>query len=168
MNEPAPSRSQQVVGLVGWLLVCFGTSAVGALATVNAGAFYESLVRPAWAPPAWLFGPIWTSLFLCMAIAAWLVWRSQAPRAARKLALQLFVAQLAFNALWSWLFFAWRLGAAALLEVLLLWLSIAATAAAFWRVSRPAGLLLLPYLLWVAFAAALNQALWRANPQWLG
>lgn len=168
MNPAALSRPRQIAGLAGWLLLCFGTSAVGALATVSAGTFYESLVRPPWAPPAWLFGPVWTSLFLCMAIAAWLVWRSPGPPASRTLALWLFVAQLALNAIWSWLFFAWRLGAIALLEVLVLWLLIAATAATFRRVSRPAALLMVPYLLWVAFAATLNAALWRANPQWLG
>lgn len=103
-----------------------------------------------------------------MAVAVWLVWRSPAALRLRSLGLGLFIAQLVANALWSWLFFAWHLGGAALAEVLLLWLLIACTAAAFWRVNPLASVLLWPYLGWVAFAAALNWALWRANPQLLG
>jgi tryptophan-rich sensory protein len=102
-----------------------------------------------------------------MAIAAWLAWRSAGLPAAR-LAAGLFAMQLLANALWSWLFFAWRLGAAAFAEVLLLWLLILATAVAFWRISRLAALLLAPYLAWVSFAAALTWAVWRANPHLLG
>jgi tryptophan-rich sensory protein len=158
----------QAFGLAGWLALCFATSAVGALASASAGSFYAGLARPAWAPPAWLFGPVWSALFLCMAVAAWLVWRSPAAGRLRSIALGLFVVQLAANALWSWLFFAWRLGGAAFADVLLLWELIACTIVAFWRVSRPASLLLVPYLLWVSFAAALNWALWRANPGVLG
>lgn len=159
-----PSRAAQAAGLAGWLALCFATSAVGALASRQAGAFYAELARPAWAPPAWLFGPVWSLLFLCMAVAAWLVWRVPHTGRGKAVALALFVVQLAANALWSWLFFAWHLGGAAFADVLLLWLLIAATMAAFWRISGIAGMLLLPYLLWVTFASALNWALWRANP----
>ena len=167
-----PTRGQQAVGLAVSLLVCFATSAVGALASVNAGSFYAELSRPAWAPPGWLFGPVWSVLFLFMAIAVWLVWRSPQPaaahRAAKRAAMGLFASQLAANALWSWLFFGWRLGAIAFVEVLLLWLLIACTLISFWRVSRPAGLLMLPYWLWVTFASALNWSLWQLNPKLLG
>jgi tryptophan-rich sensory protein len=164
MNHAVPSRAAQVAGFAGWLALCFAASALGALASRDAGAFYAALTRPAWSPPAWLFGPVWSVLFLTMAVAAWLVWR--VPHAGRwkSMALALFVAQLVANALWSWLFFAWHLGGAAFADVLLLWLLVAATIAAFWRIQPVAGMLLVPYLLWVTFASALNWALWQANP----
>jgi translocator protein len=157
----------QALTLLGWLVLCYLAAAIGAVASVNAPAFYGELVQPSWAPPAWLFGPVWTTLYTLMAIAAWLVWRA-ASLAETRLALGLFLVQLAVNALWSWLFFAWQLGGWAFAEVLLLWVLIAATIAAFWRFSRVAAILLVPYLGWVSFAAALNFWLWRANPGLLG
>jgi benzodiazapine receptor len=150
--------------LAGWLAASFAAAAVGAVATRQAPEFYAQLVRPDWAPPGWLFGPVWTVLYALMGIAAWRVWR----KAGFGSALYLFLAQLALNALWSWLFFAWRLGAAAFAEVVVLWALIAATLAAFLRIDRLAGALLVPYLLWVSFACALTYAVWRANPQVLG
>lgn len=136
------------------------------MATVDAGSFYSQLVRPTWAPPGWAFGPVWTVLYLLMAIAAWLVWREQGA-GDRRLALTLFMVQLGANALWSWLFFAWRNGALAFAEVLVLLALIAATIAVFWRVRRLAGVLLLPYLAWVCLATALTWAVWQGNPQLL-
>jgi tryptophan-rich sensory protein len=168
VNQPALSRLQQAIGFAGWLALCFATSAVGAFASANARSFYAELSRPAWAPPGWLFGPVWTALFLCMAFAAWLVWRSRAAGQSRSIALWLFVAQLAANALWSWLFFAWQLGGAAFVDILLLWALIACTIVAFWRISPLASLLLVPYWLWVSFASMLNWVLWQSNPQVLG
>ena len=171
MQAVLRSRPQQALGLLAWLALSFATSAIGAFASRDAGSFYRALERPDWAPPGWLFGPVWSVLFLCMAVAAWLVWRSPSEGAAapvRRKALALFGAQLVANALWSWLFFGWRLGGLAFAEVLLLWMLIAATLLAFWRISRLAAALLVPYLAWVSFAAALNWALWRANPGLLG
>jgi tryptophan-rich sensory protein len=156
-----PLRAQ-ALGLAGWLLLALATGGIGAIASVDAASFYAQLERPAWAPPASVFGPVWTTLYVLMGIAAWLVWRT--PGATKSRALTLFVAQLAANALWSWLFFGWRLGALASIEVLVLLALIAATLLAFWRVSRLAALLLVPYLLWVAFASALTWSIWRANP----
>lgn len=146
---------------MGWLLVAFAAAAVGAIASVDAASFYARLAKPSWAPPGWVFGPVWTTLYALMGIAAWLVWRAPGSRRA---ALGLFVAQLAANALWSWLFFAWHRGALAAVEVLLLLGLIAATVMAFWRVSRLAALLMLPYLLWVGFASVLTWTVWRSNP----
>jgi len=160
-------RQKDILGLIGWLAVTFAASAVGAGASVGAKAFYDQLVQPAWAPPGWLFGPVWTVLFALMAIAAWLVWRSGGLRTNR-VALALFIVQLALNALWSWLFFAWNLGALALVEVVFLWGLILATLVAFWCVRALAGVLLLPYLMWVGFAAVLNHALWQLNLELLG
>jgi tryptophan-rich sensory protein len=157
------SAVRQAAGLAGWLLASYAAAALGAAASAGAAGFYQQLSRPAWAPPAGLFGPVWTVLYTMMAVAAWLVWRTRGFAGARA-ALRLFVAQLAANALWSWLFFAWRLGALALGEIVLLWLLVAATLAAFWRERPLAGALLVPYLAWVTFAAALTFALWRQNP----
>jgi tryptophan-rich sensory protein len=154
------------LGLAAWLGVCFAAAALGGVASANAGDFYETLRRPSWAPPSSVFGPVWTVLYTLMGIAAWLVWKQRGLGGARA-ALGLFVAQLLANALWTWLFFGWRLGGIAFAEILLLWAMILATVILFWRVSRLAGVLLLPYLAWVGFAAALTYAVWQGNPQTL-
>ncbi len=170
MNSPTPSRPkyQDALGLVGWLALCFAASALGAAASINTRGFYKELVSPSWAPPGWLFGPVWTVLFTCMAIAAWLVWRERRTDKTKHLALGLFLAQLVANTLWSWLFFAWQLGGVAFADIVLLWVLIACTAVAFWRIKPLAGALLVPYLAWVSFAAVLNWALWRGNLGVLG
>jgi Tryptophan-rich sensory protein (mitochondrial benzodiazepine receptor homolog) len=155
------------MGFAGWLVVCFVAAAIGGAASVQAGPFYTQLVRPEWAPPASLFGPVWTVLYALMAIAAWLVWRVNGFRAARR-ALTLFLVQLALNALWSWLFFGWHRGGLAFADIVVLWALIVATVIAFWRIRPWAGALLLPYLLWVSFASALNYSVWQLNPQLLG
>jgi len=157
------SPVKQAVGLLCWLLTTFAFAAVGALASTQAQAFYGQLVRPAWAPPAWLFAPVWTALYLLMAIAAWLVWRAHGLRRAG-VALSLFIVQLAANSLWTWLFFVWHQGAVAFAEVLFLWALIVATIVAFRRLHARAALLLLPYMAWVAFACALTYAAWKLNP----
>jgi tryptophan-rich sensory protein len=159
--------SKQILGLAGWLVITFVAAAIGGAASVNAGSFYTQLVLPEWAPPSWVFGPVWTVLYVVIGIAAWLVWRTDGFRAARG-ALMLFLAQLALNALWSWLFFGWHRGALAFADILLLWVLIIATLIAFWRVRALAGWLLVPYLVWVSFASALNYAAWQLNPQSLG
>lgn len=161
------SIKAQALGLAGWLVASFITGAAGAVASVRAASFYGQLAQPAWSPPAWLFGPVWSVLYVLMGIAAWLVWRQHGWRGASS-ALSLFVLQLCANALWTWLFFVWHQGALAFAEIVLLWLLIAATLLAFWRLHRLAALLLLPYLAWVSFAAALNLSLWRLNPAVLG
>ncbi len=148
-------------GLIGWILICFVAAAIGG-AAARPGAWYAAIRKPRWNPPARVFGPVWTVLFVMMGIAAWLVWsrRGEVPVGA---ALALFGVQLGLNALWSWLFFGWHLLGAALAEVLLLWVMILLTTLAFWPVRPLAGALLLPYLAWVGFAAYLNYTLWRLN-----
>jgi benzodiazapine receptor len=158
------SQASQIIGLLGWLLVVFAAAAVGAVASVDAASFYAQLSKPSWAPPAWLFGPVWSVLYSLMGVAAWLVWRSSGTH---KAALGLFVAQLAANALWSWLFFGWNRGALAAMEVLVLLGLIGCTAVAFWRSSRVAALLLVPYLMWVSFASVLTWSVWQSNPSFL-
>lgn len=159
----AVSVSRQAIGLVVWLLLTFATAAIGAVASANAGAFYAQLTRPSWAPPGWLFGPVWSALYALMGVSAWLVWRARGLVGAR-IALILFITQLAANALWSWLFFVWHQGGLAFAEVLILWCLIVATVVSFWRISALATALLMPYLAWVTFASALTFAVWRLNP----
>jgi tryptophan-rich sensory protein len=169
MKNPMSTLSiqKQILGLIGWLLVSFAASAVGAVASIEARSFYSQLTQPGWAPPPAAFGPVWTVLYILMGISAWMIWRSGGFRANRQ-ALTFFLLQLAFNALWSWLFFAWQLGILALADVLVLWILIVITLIAFWRVRPLAGALLIPYLLWVSFAALLNYSLWQLNPEVLG
>lgn len=158
-----PSAPVQILGLAGWLLLSLAAGAIGAIATSDARGFYAQLIRPEWAPPGWLFAPVWSTLYVLMGIAAWLVWRRSGFRSGAG-ALGLFLVQLAVNALWSWLFFAWHLGGLAFLEILILWALILATIVAFWRSSAVAGALMLPYLAWVAFACALTYSTWQLNP----
>jgi tryptophan-rich sensory protein len=157
------SLSRQLFGLAGWLLLSFATAGVGGLASARAGAFYQQLTRPGWAPPSSLFAPVWTVLYLLMGVAAWIVWRERGFAGARA-ALSLFIIQLLANALWTWIFFAWRQGALAFAEILILWILILSTLLAFWRVRKVAALLMLPYLAWVGLAAALTYRVWQLNP----
>jgi translocator protein len=158
---------QQLLGFIAWLLVTFVAAAVGAIASIEAASFYLQLARPAWAPPAGVFGPVWSVLYTLIAVAAWRVWR-KGGFAVQRGALTLFLVQLVLNALWSWLFFGWHRGALAFADIVLLLVSIVATLIAFWRADRIAGVLFVPYLAWVSFASALNFAVWQLNPQALG
>jgi tryptophan-rich sensory protein len=161
------SNNKQLLGLAGWLTVSFVALAIGAAASIQARSFYSLLALPAWAPPAGLFAPVWTILFCLMGTAVWLVWR-EGGFARNRQPLIIFITQLFFNAIWSWLFFAWNQGLLALIDIALLWSLILATVVSFWRVRPLAGALLIPYLVWVGFAAALNYSLWQLNPQTLG
>lgn len=166
--QSKPSKKQNsLLGLIGWLVLCFAASAIGAVASLQTKAFYASLIQPEWAPPASVFGPVWMVLYALMGIAAWLVWRS-GGFIRNGNALSLFIVQLGVNALWSWLFFAWHKGVWAFADIVLLWLLIVAVILDFWRVRPLAGLLLLPYLAWVSFAAVLSFEMWQLNPGVLG
>ncbi len=157
------NRITQIVGLVVLLALCFAAAAAGGAATYpQIQGWYAELAKPPWTPPGWLFGPVWTALYTAMAVAAWLVWR-QAGLAAARWPLGLFAVQLGLNVAWSWLFFGLRSPALGLIDILLLWIAIAATLASFWRRTTAAGLLLAPYLAWVTFAAVLNSAIWWLN-----
>lgn len=160
-------RNAQIKGLLAWFAITFAAAGIGAMASAGAGAFYEQLVRPTWAPPASLFGPVWTVLYVLMAFAAWMVWRVRGTATAPR-TLGLFVAQLVVNAAWSWLFFGLRSGAAAFAGAVLLLALVAATTLAFWRVRPLAAMLMAPYLAWVGFACVLTWSTWRMNPQLLG
>jgi translocator protein len=159
-----------ISGHVFTLLACCAlvltAAAFGGLASAQSGAFYAQLVRPSWAPPAAVFGPVWTVLYIMIALAGWLAWTGRGPGTIW-LPVSLFVLQLILNGLWTWLFFVWRQGLWSFVEIVALWLAIAATITVFWQIRPLAGMLLLPYLVWVTFAAALNYALWRLNPHLL-
>ncbi|MDH4907802.1 TspO/MBR family protein [Xanthomonas euvesicatoria] len=161
------TKKSRWFGLLGWLVLCYAVAALGAIASIQAASFYVELQRPAWAPPGWLFGPVWMALYGMMAVSAWLVWRRGGWAGAR-VALTLFLVQLALNGLWSWLFFAWHLGAWAFADIVALWLVLAATIGVFGKRQASAAWLLVPYLAWVSFAAALNFSVWQLNPHVLG
>ena len=156
--KPSPGRSQAT--LAGWLLLTYSASATAVF--VSADGWHAGLAKPTWNPPGWIFGPVWTILYALMAVAAWRVWL-HGGWARQKKALGLFLIQWALNALWTPLFFGLHRPGWALAEILLLLAAILATMRNFWRVDRTACLLLLPYAAWVAFASALNGAIWRLN-----
>ena len=147
-----------MLALLLFIILSFAAAAGGAL--FPPGAWYAELSRPAFAPPNWVFGPVWTLLYLMIAIAGWLVWRVTGWRS-RPMAL--WGAQLALNALWTPLFFGLHWLGVALLEMTALWLVILLTVRTFFRVSRPAGVLMVPYLAWVSFAWVLNLGFWWLN-----
>ena len=145
----------------------FLTAALGGLASARAEQFYDALRLPEWAPPASVFGPVWSVLYLLMALAAWLVWRHRhTVRGAT--GLLLYGVALVPNALWSWLFFGWHMGLWALLDIAVLWSLVGLTVRAFWRVRPVFGLLMVPLWAWVSFAGVLNAVLWQTNPALLG
>jgi len=168
MRSDKSTWQRSVLGLVSWLLLCLAAGAIGAFASADAGVFYRELIRPDWAPPAWLFGPVWSILYVMMALSAFIIWRDDTSSRHRVHGLTLFIAQLAVNALWSWLFFAWQMGGIAFGGLVLLWCLIVATILVFRKINRAAAYLLLPYLFWVTFAGALNFVLWRSNAGLLG
>jgi translocator protein len=141
------------------LVGTFAAGALGAIASLSAPRFYQALTLPPWAPPGSLFGPVWSLLYILMAVAAYLAYRAGAGRA-----ILLYVAQLFVNAAWTWLFFALHSGVAALIDIAVLLALIAALIVLFWRVRPLAGALLLPYACWVAFATALTWTVWMLNP----
>jgi benzodiazapine receptor len=163
MTTAPNTTGRSILALAGFLLLSFAAGALGGRATYPAiPGWYQGLEKPSWTPPDWLFGPAWTTLYILMGVAAWLVWRHGGWRS-QKRPLTLFVVQVVLNALWSIVFFGMRNPGLGMAEIVVLWLAILATLIAFWRVSRVAGGLMVPYLGWVTFAAALNFAIWRLN-----
>ena len=162
-SPPRFGTTRQALVLLALLALCLAVGAVGgAVTSTSVGSWYQQLRKPPFNPPNWVFAPVWTTLYIAMAVAAWRVWRERGVQGARS-ALALFALQLALNLGWSVLFFGFRQIGAALVEILLLLGVIAATALAFRRVDGIAALLLVPYAAWVAFATLLNAALWHLN-----
>jgi tryptophan-rich sensory protein len=150
-----------------FLIICLGAEMTGGLLTRPSllSGWYAGLRKPAFNPPAWIFGPVWTVLFLLMAVAVWMVWR-QSDKKPVRVPLIVFYIQLILNVGWSGLFFGLRHPGLALAEIVVLWLLILLTVILFYRIHRTAGLILLPYLAWVCFAVVLNGAIWWMN-RWL-
>lgn len=143
------------------IVVSLGAGWLGSLLTRPAlMVWYEELSKPNWTPPNWLFAPIWTILYMAMGVAAWLVWRRSSLAA---IPMQLFLLQLLLNVAWSAVFFRFRSLGWAFLEIVALWCAILLTAVAFRRTAPVAGWLMIPYLVWVSYATALNFAIWRLN-----
>ncbi len=154
---------RSVAGLVLWLVIVAAVSLYGSLLTrPSVPTWYEQLNKPTFTPPGAVFGPVWTVLYILMAVAAWLVMRRTGQVRVAP-ALVLFLAQLGLNGSWSAVFFGLHSPGDAFVVIVALWLAILATLVAFWRVSAWAGVLLLPYLAWVSFASVLNYSLWRLN-----
>lgn len=162
--EPQPhSYPLKPMALVALVVVTGCAAALGSVGSMQASEFYLALNRPTWAPPPGVFGPVWTVLYLMMAIAAWIVVRVEGWERAKP-ALFLYGVQLVANALWSWLFFRWQTGVGAFVGVIALWLLVVATTVAFSRSHKVAAALMLPYIAWVSFATALTWTVWQANP----
>ncbi len=162
-SAPARSSRRDIFALAGFAIVCFAVSAIGGAVTAGSvETWYPTLDKPGFTPPDWLFAPVWTALYAAMAVAGWLVWR-KVGFAGGRLALTLFAVQLALNCSWSILFFGAHETGAALVDIVALWVVILAATVVFWRIDRLAGLLFVPYLLWVGYAAALNGAIWLRN-----
>ena len=153
------SSAQTWLGLLAWILVSFLPSATAAF--VDTGPWYDALNRPAWTPPSWVFGPVWTVLYLLMGIAAWRIWLKHgfADRA-----LVLFLVHLILNAAWTWLFFGMHMLGVAAFEIVVLWAMILALVVMFWQRDRLAGALLVPYFLWVTYASTLSIGFAMMNP----
>ena len=152
--------SGSIISLVVWIAISFVPALVGSQFVPGEG--YAQLRKPSWTPPGYLFGPVWSFLYLSMGVAAWLVWK-RGGYVGAPVALTLFLTQLVFNGLWSWLFFGLQRPDLAFADIAILCSLILATTLAFWRQSAPAGMLMIPYLVWVSFASALNLSIWRMN-----
>lgn len=159
MSSP---RSRQIPALIGFIGAAFIAGAIGSWATFpNVRDWFPLLQKPSWNPPGWLFGPVWTTLYVLMGLAIWRAWRAGGPAASRLV--RLYFVQLFFNALWSVLFFGLKQPAWALADILVLWGLLAWLQVGLWRSDRVAGALWVPYVLWVSFATALNAAIVRLN-----
>ena len=158
------SKTMKIIAIIIWIVISFLPGVVGQLATGPAiPAWYATLIRPPIAPPNWLFGPVWTLLYLSMGIAAGLVWNRGIGDKRVRFAITIFAIQLILNSLWSFLFFGWHWLHVAFIEIVILWLFILYTSIKFYALSKPAGLILIPYLLWVSFASVLNFSFWWLN-----
>jgi benzodiazapine receptor len=154
------SIQRSILGALGALVLTFGAAYIGSRFPVD--EWYAALSKPSWNPPNWLFGPVWSLLYLLMAISVWLVWQKEGFQAAI-IPLGVFLLQLVLNAAWSWLFFGLHEMGIAFIEILALWVGILVCIILFWRIIPISGILLVPYLLWVTFASVLNYTLWQLN-----
>lgn len=161
---PVNPQTNPWLALPPFIIVCVAVGLSASFITASSVAdWYPTLAKPAWTPPNWIFAPVWTTLYVAMGFAAWLVWKKDMRFAGVRAALILFVAQLALNFMWPFVFFGFRMPGLALVSIVMLFMLVAMTAFAFFQQSRWAGIIMLPYLAWVGFATALNFAIWRLN-----
>ncbi len=154
--------AKRALALIVFFAICLGAGGLGSFFTASSvREWYPKLRKPAGTPPSWIFGPVWTTLYVLMAISAWLVWREYGRGALPELLI--FFAQLALNVAWSGIFFGSRMPGVAFAEIIILWLAIAFNIFVFYPLSPAAAVLLLPYLLWVSYASYLNWGIWRLN-----
>jgi len=163
MPNNALNKKSPLMALAVFFGICFSAAAVGALATGHAPEYYRALALPGWAPPAWVFGPVWSVLYSFMAVAGFLVWRESGFQRSPALAM-VFGLQLLTNSLWSWFFFYWQNTSLALLDIVVLDCLVAIMLSMYCSLSRVAAYLTAPYLAWILFASALNFQIWRLNP----
>jgi len=159
MTDLSARRAHPIAGLAVFAVAVAAVAVIGSLSAVSAASDYAALEQPSWAPPSWLFGPVWTVLYVMIAVAGWLVWR----RTGWNRALTVYAAQLTLNAIWTPIFFGFGRYGLALADIVAMWILIGATIWLFRPISRTAAWLLVPYWAWVTFATALNAAIWSAN-----
>lgn len=153
-----------VYGLLGFILLCiFVELGGGWMTSLSVHTWYPTLAKPSWTPPPWVFGPVWTYLYLTMAIAGWLIWKEVHNNNRSKLPLWLFGIQLGLNFIWSGLFFSLQNPFLGMIDICLLLLTLIITTVVFWDINKIAGLLMVPYLIWVSYATSLNIAIWILN-----
>lgn len=153
-----------IAKLILCVVICQLAGAIGSIPNVSSiPTWYATLNKPSFNPPNWIFAPVWITLYFLMGIAAFLVWNKGLATPGVTIALFMFAIQLILNALWTWIFFGWKQPFPAFIEIAILWIMILATMIQFFKISTPAGILLIPYILWVSFASVLNFSLWRLN-----
>jgi tryptophan-rich sensory protein len=157
-------KTKEIISLIVAIITCEAAGIVGSIFTASKiPTWYKGLIKPALNPPSWVFGPVWTTLYLLMGIALYIIWKKGLNTEGVKFALTIFAVQLILNALWSIVFFNMENLGLALINIVLMWISILWTIVLFYRLSPTAGLLLIPYILWVSFASYLNYAIWTLN-----
>jgi tryptophan-rich sensory protein len=150
----------KIIGLLVWIFICFIPAIIGS--QFGPGDWYQTLAKPEWNPPNWIFGPVWILLYLMMGISVWIIWRNYGLKTA-VIPIGFFVAQLVLNALWSWFFFGLENVGLAFVDIVALWTFILITLILFWKLNTWSGVLLIPYLAWVSFATVLNYNIWQLN-----
>ncbi len=150
----------KIIGLVVWILICFIPAIIGS--QFGPGDWYQTLTKPEWNPPNWIFGSVWTLLYISMGISVWIIWKNYGLKTAA-IPITFFIAQLILNALWSWFFFGLENVGLAFIDIVALWTLIFITLILFWKLNTWSGVLLLPYIAWVSFATVLNYNIWQLN-----
>lgn len=156
---------KEIGRLAASIVIVFIAGAIGTVATLSQiPTWYATLAKPVWAPPNWLFGPVWTTLYVLIGIALFLVWREGTDRRDVRAALGIFAVQLVLNILWSVVFFSYHSLLGGFIVIFILWIAILANIIAFYIISKPAGLILIPYIVWVSIASYLNYTVYILNP----